>query len=67
MNTYNNEKNWYKDAVNKKLSGVCSGFARRFDFPIWATRLVTILLFIQFPLFIGGGYLAAHFCLDTKA
>ncbi|MBB1334717.1 PspC domain-containing protein [Pseudoalteromonas sp. SR44-5] len=66
MNTFNNNTQWCKDPLNKKISGVCSGLARRFDFPIWATRLATIVLFIQFPLFIGAGYLIAHCCLDNK-
>ncbi|NMR26223.1 PspC domain-containing protein [Pseudoalteromonas sp. NEC-BIFX-2020_015] len=66
MNTYNSQKRWYKDPLNKKISGVCSGLAQRLDLPVWVTRLVTILMLIQFPLVIGAGYLIAHCCLESK-
>ncbi|MDO6834364.1 PspC domain-containing protein [Pseudoalteromonas carrageenovora] len=67
MNSFNRQRGWYKDPLNKKLSGVCSGLAHRLDFPVWATRLVTILLFLSFPFAVALGYFIAHCCLEDKA
>ncbi|WP_350671072.1 PspC domain-containing protein, partial [Pseudoalteromonas sp. CAL494-MNA-CIBAN-0108] len=57
----------YKDPLDKKISGVCSGLAQRLDLPVWSTRLVTILLFLSFPFAIALGYFIAHCCLEEKA
>jgi len=67
MNNFKTQRSWYKDSLNKKISGVCSGLARRLDFPVWPTRLVTILLFISFPFAVALGYLIAHCCLEERA
>ncbi|WP_377109841.1 PspC domain-containing protein [Pseudoalteromonas sp. R86517] len=67
MNNFKTRRGWYKDSLNKKISGVCSGLARRLDFPVWSTRLVTILLFISFPFAVALGYLIAHCCLEERA
>ena len=45
----------------------CSGLAYRLDFPVWSTRLVTVLLFLSFPFAVALGYLIAHCCLEEKA
>ncbi|MBQ4832938.1 PspC domain-containing protein [Pseudoalteromonas sp. MMG010] len=66
MNTFNAERRWYKDKLNKKISGVCSGLAQRLDLPVWSTRLVTLLLFLSFPVGVLIGYLVAHCCLEDK-
>ncbi|MBH0026677.1 MULTISPECIES: PspC domain-containing protein [unclassified Pseudoalteromonas] len=66
MNSFNRQRGWYKDTLNKKISGVCSGLAHRLDFPVWATRVVTILLFLSFPFAIALGYFIAHCCLEDK-
>ncbi|WP_338411621.1 PspC domain-containing protein [Pseudoalteromonas nigrifaciens] len=66
MNSFNSKRDWYKDPLNKKISGVCSGLAQRLDLPVWSTRLVTILLFLSFPFAIALGYLIAHCCLEEK-
>ncbi|HBW98469.1 MAG TPA: hypothetical protein DEF74_09150 [Pseudoalteromonas sp.] len=67
MNNFKTQRGWYKDSLNKKISGVCSGLARRLDFPVWSIRLVTILLFISFPFAVALGYLIAHCCLEERA
>ncbi|MGO2293799.1 PspC domain-containing protein [Pseudoalteromonas sp.] len=38
MNTYQHHQKWSKNPANKKIFGVCSGLARRFELPVWATR-----------------------------
>lgn len=67
MNSFNTHRRWYKNTLNKKISGVCSGLAYRLDFPVWSTRLVTVLLFLNFPFAVALGYLIAHCCLEEKA
>lgn len=67
MNNFKTQRGWYKDSLNKKISGVCSGLARRLDCPVWSTRLVTILLFISFPFAVALGYFIAHCCLEERA
>jgi phage shock protein C len=66
MNSFKTQRGWYKDPMNKKISGVCSGLAHRFGFPVWSTRLVTVLLFLNFPFAVVLGYFIAHCCLATK-
>ena len=66
MNNFKTKRGWYKDSLNKKISGVCSGLAHRLDFPVWSTRLVTILLFISFPFAVALAYLIAHCCLEER-
>jgi phage shock protein C len=67
MNTFNTQRRWYKDTLNRKVSGVCSGLAHRLDFPVWSTRLVTLLLLFSFPFAIALGYFVAHCCLEDKS
>ena len=66
MNSFNSKRGWYKDPLDKKISGVCSGLAQRLGLPVWSTRLVTILLFLSFPFAIALGYFIAHCCLENK-
>ena len=66
MNSFNRQRGWYKDTLKKKISGVCSGLAHRLDFPVWATRVVTILLFLSFPFAVALGYFIVHCCLENK-
>ena len=63
MSRFNHQRGWFKDTLNKKISGVCSGLAYRLDFPVWVTRLVTILLFLSFPFVVALSYFIAHCCL----
>lgn len=53
-----------RDALGKKLSGVCSGFAKRYELPVWLTRLALVILFLNAPLVVGAGYLLCHFIFD---
>ncbi|XQF89500.1 PspC domain-containing protein [Pseudoalteromonas espejiana] len=67
MNSFKTQRGWYKDSLNKKISGVCSGLAHCLDFPVWATRLATVLLFLSFPFAVALGYFIAHCCLEEQA
>ena len=66
MSYSNDQRSWYKNTFNKRISGVCSGLVQRLDLPVWSTRLVTFLVFLSFPFVVGLGYLIAHCCLEEK-
>jgi len=56
MNMQQCNKACFKIMSRKKLAGVCAGLAQRFDMPIWLTRLLTLLVFIKFPMFTAFAY-----------
>lgn len=66
MAIYDHNPRWCKNESNKRISGVCSGLAQRFGFPVWSTRLVTVLLFISMPLLVSIAYLVAHCSLPSR-
>lgn len=59
-------KSMTRNLHNKKLAGVCSGFAERFDLPVWLTRLITVLIALKFPVLTLVAYGLAVCCLPTK-
>jgi phage shock protein PspC (stress-responsive transcriptional regulator) len=52
------KKNLYKDNCNKKLCGVCAGFAKYFDLDPTVVRLALVL----FCVLGGSGILAYIVC-----
>lgn len=66
MSYSNGQHSWYKNTLNKRISGVCSGLAQTLSLPVWSTRLVTFLVFLSFPVVVGVAYLIAHCCLEEK-
>ncbi|MDW7550435.1 PspC domain-containing protein [Pseudoalteromonas sp. McH1-7] len=61
-------KNRYQSTLSqmnssKKIGGVCAQLAQRFDMPIWLTRLLTVLLFFKFPMFVMLAYGVAWFAM----
>ncbi|ATC93530.1 PspC domain-containing protein [Pseudoalteromonas tunicata] len=66
MNRFENTQSFYKDRLNKKISGVCAGIANGHNFPVWATRLATLLLFFVFPVPVLIGYFVAAMILPAK-
>ena len=52
------KKKLYKDSSNKKLCGVCSGFAKYFDLDPTVVRLALVL----FCVLGGSGILAYIIC-----
>lgn len=49
-----------------KLSGVCAGVARYYEWPLLAVRLVSLVVFIIFPFAVALGYLLAAFLLESE-
>ncbi|CAH9052986.1 hypothetical protein PSECIP111951_00729 [Pseudoalteromonas holothuriae] len=67
MSIYQHKKACFRDLRNKKLAGVCAGIGLRFDIPIWLTRVLTVLLFLKFPLFTALAYGISYAVLPSKA
>lgn len=63
MNKYQRTNSFYKDKLNKKISGVCAGVANSNNFPVWAVRLATVFLFFIFPVAVLVGYFVAALIL----
>ena len=55
---------FYRDALDKKLSGVCAGFAKRHNLPVWLTRVAMVILFLNAPVLVAAIYLLCHFVFD---
>ena len=56
----------YKDNVNKKVMGVCSGIAKHYGVETWIVRLTAILAFFMFPGAIAIAYVVATLLLPTR-
>ncbi|NOU51753.1 PspC domain-containing protein [Pseudoalteromonas sp. JBTF-M23] len=67
MSIYRERKACFRDLRNKKLAGVCAGIAHRFDIPIWLTRVLTVLLFLKFPLMVAMAYGISYAALPSKS
>ena len=66
MKDYYDINRIYKDSVRKKLTGVCAGCARYFGVDTWIVRLLTIIVFLAFPIPVAIAYLMATLLLPTR-
>ncbi len=55
-----------KDVVNKKLTGVCAGIAKYYDFPRLAVRIAAIAALIMLPVVTGVAYVVASMLLPNS-
>tara|TARA_R110001583_G_scaffold13909_12_gene59025 strand:- start:7164 stop:7394 length:231 start_codon:yes stop_codon:yes gene_type:complete len=55
-----------KDNVHKKLSGVCAGIAKHYDFPRIAVRVAAIGALIVLPVATGVAYVVASVLLPES-
>ncbi|WP_019030209.1 PspC domain-containing protein [Colwellia piezophila] len=55
-----------KDVVNKKLTGVCAGIAKHYDFPRLAVRIAVIAALIMLPVVTGVAYVVASILLPNS-
>ncbi|CAM4052774.1 PspC domain-containing protein [Pseudoalteromonas byunsanensis] len=67
MKYYSEKDRCFRLLGHKKIAGVCAGVAQRFDMPTWLTRLLTVLLFLKFPVVTVLAYAIASVVLPTKA
>lgn len=55
-----------KDSFHKKLSGVCAGVARYYDYPRLAIRIAAIAALIMLPVATGVAYVVASVLLPEN-
>jgi phage shock protein PspC (stress-responsive transcriptional regulator) len=55
-----------KDIANKKLSGVCAGIAKYYDFSRLAIRVAAIVALIMLPVATGVAYVVASVLLPEN-
>ncbi|OUR80113.1 hypothetical protein A9Q75_11165 [Colwellia psychrerythraea] len=55
-----------KDVANKKLTGVCAGIAKHYDFPRLAVRIAAIAALIMLPVVTGVAYVVASMLLPNS-
>ncbi|REL30833.1 PspC domain-containing protein [Thalassotalea euphylliae] len=65
--SYLTRKQLTKDVLHKKVSGVCAGIARYYQWPRWGIRVAAILALLTFPVATGVAYLVAAMLLPTRA
>jgi len=63
---YAMKKELSKDTRNKKLSGVCAGIAKHYNFPRWGVRIAAIFALITFPVATGVAYMVAAMLLQSS-
>jgi len=66
MKTILNEKRFFRDAQDAKISGVCAGIAKYFDISPWVVRGLAIVAFAMFPFAVGLAYVLAILLLRYK-
>lgn len=55
-----------KDSLHKKLSGVCAGIAKYYDYPRLAIRIAAIAALIMLPIATGVAYVVAAILLPEN-
>ncbi|MBU2871012.1 PspC domain-containing protein [Colwellia sp. E2M01] len=55
-----------KDVNNKKITGVCAGIAKHFNFSPLAVRVVAVALLIAIPVVTAVVYISASLLLPSK-
>ncbi len=58
-------KNLCKDSVHKKLTGVCAGIAKHYDYPRLVVRVAAIAALIMLPVVTGVAYVVASILLPS--
>ncbi len=60
------KKTLTKDVLHKKLSGVCAGIAKFYNWPRLVVRVLAVLALITFPVAAGVAYIVAALLLPTR-
>ena len=55
-----------KDSLHKKISGVCAGIAKHYDFPRIVVRVAAIGALIMLPVATGVAYVVASVLLPES-
>ncbi|MDX2368294.1 MAG: PspC domain-containing protein [Colwellia sp.] len=59
-------KRLVKDSFHKKLTGVCAGIAKYYDYPRLVIRVVAIAALIMLPVATGVAYVVASVLLPEN-
>jgi len=59
-------KSLCKDMQHKKLTGVCAGIAKHYDYPRLVVRLVAVAALIMLPVAAGVAYIVASILLPNS-
>lgn len=62
----NSHYSWFCNKANRKIFGVCSGFAAYYGHSIWSVRTVAVLLLFVFPGLTFLAYIAAGLLLPSR-
>lgn len=63
---YSVNKTLCKDALNKKLSGVCAGIAKHYELPRIVVRVAAIVALFMFPVATGVAYVVAAVLMPSR-
>ncbi|SEL57765.1 phage shock protein C (PspC) family protein [Colwellia chukchiensis] len=63
---YSVQKTLAKDTRHKKLTGVCAGIAKHYQFPRLAVRVAAIAALLMFPVATGVAYIVASLLMPVK-
>lgn len=59
-------KRFYRDKLNKKVTGVCAGLAGVLEIDAWIVRVIAIVCFLALPTTTAIAYLLASVLLPAK-
>jgi len=62
----NVNKRLVKDGFHKKLTGVCAGVAKYYDYPRIVVRVAAIVVLIMLPVATGVAYVVASVLLPEN-
>ncbi|MDO6426255.1 PspC domain-containing protein [Thalassotalea sp. 1_MG-2023] len=62
---YTHKSTLSKDQLYKKVSGVCAGIARHYQFPRWGVRIAAIVSLFAFPVVTAVAYICATILLPN--
>lgn len=54
----------YRDPYNRRIAGVCAGFARYFGIETWVARILTFTAFLFLPSLVLPAYFIAYLLMD---
>ena len=63
---YSVNKTLTKDILHKKLSGVCAGIAKYYDFPRLAVRIAAVIALVLLPVATGVAYFVAALLMPSR-
>ncbi|WP_394228046.1 PspC domain-containing protein [Pseudoalteromonas spongiae] len=66
MKSHIHNGSFYKDRLNKKVSGVCAGLALGNSLPIWSVRLAAVAAVLVFPVATLLAYFVAATVLPAR-